>query len=212
MISEGQKLEFDPVYPPLLANFFARYPDQADRLKMGLINLLKADDDAFIKFGPGAYTEDDSEHYAQAIDLVSSLDDERAIPALVGAMTTGGMATGGLLKYGQKALGPVLNELNDKNPLVRSTAVAMAIAILKMKNDPSSLAQILGLIRMAIRDPEFLLRSAALYAIDDLAEDREEFVPVLQDMAEHDPFTISRENRYPMRDRAKSLLEKIASH
>ncbi len=220
MISEGQKLDFDPEYPTVLATFLAGHTDQADRVKLGLINLLQADDNAFMdrKTAPGTYTEDDSEHWAAAIDLVSCLNDERTIPALVGAMTAGGGSCKGLLNYGQKPLGPVLSKLNDPDPLVRSTAVGMGITILRMNDDAASQAQILSLIRTAIRDKEFLIRSAALYQIDNLSDQKQfapalqEFVPALQEMAQRDPFTIPGEARYPLRDRVKKLLDKIANH
>jgi hypothetical protein len=74
-----------------------------------------------------------------------------------------------------------------------------------------------GLIRAAIRDPEFLIRSAALYQIDSLNDQKQfvpalqEFVPALQDIAQRDPFMIPGEARYPLKDRAKRLLEKIAN-
>jgi hypothetical protein len=217
VISEGQKLGFDPEYPDVLAAFLARHPNLADRVKLGLINLLKADDDAHMdrKTAPGTYTENDSEHWAAAIELVASLNDERAIPALVGALGTGGLATGGVVKYGQNALGPVLREFRNPNPLVHSAAVGTAITILRMKNDAAAHAQILEIIRTAITDPEFMVRSAALYKVEDLT-DREQFLPALREMAQHDPFTIPvetpGETSYPLRIRAKKLLEKIANH
>ncbi len=218
VMAEGRQLGFDPAYGDVLAEFLMRHPGQADRVKLGLITLLNRGNDAFIKdkHAPATYTENDSEHYALAIEMVASLNDERAIPALVGAMTTGGVAAGGLLKFGEKALRPVLNELNNPNPLVRSTAVSTAITILRTKNDPASQVQILTLIRMAIRDPEYVLRSSALYAIENLS-DEQQFVPALkalmpalQDMSQHDPYLSSFTAHYPLRERATKLLEKIA--
>jgi hypothetical protein len=217
LITEGRQVDFDPEYSSFLAAFFARHPEQADRVKLGLIHLLEADN-VDTTLPKGYSPEDNSEHYAQAIDLVSCLDDERAIPALVGAMTAGGGSCKGLLHFGQKPLGPVLNKLNDPDPLVRSAAVGTAITILRMLNDADSQAQILSLIRTAVRDKEFLIRSAALYQIDNLSDEQpfasalQEFVPVLRDMAQRDPFTIAREARYPLRVRAQKLLDKLANH
>jgi len=212
LISAGQDLGFDPEYADALTAFLARHPAQADRIKLGLIKLLQADDDAVrdVKAAPGTYSEDDSEHYAQAIDLVASLNDERAIPALVGALPTGGMATDGVLKYAGKALGPVLARLHDPDPLMRSAAVSTAIAVWKQMNDAPSHARIREMIRTSLADPAFTVRSSALWAIDGL-DDAAEFVPALQAMAEHDPFTLPSESRYPLRDEAKQLLAKIAS-
>ncbi len=214
VIAEGQKLGHDPAYGDVLAAFLKRHPEQANRITLGLIGLLQMGNEAFIndKSPPTAYTENDSEHYAQAIGIVASLDDERTIPALVGAMTTGGMAAGGLLKYGPKALGPVLKELNNPNPLIRSSAVSAAIAILKRNNDSTSHAQNLRLIQGAINDKEFLLRSSALWAIDGLAkEDQGQFLPALRRMAQQDPFSTTDGRRYELRDRSQKILDKIAS-
>lgn len=213
VISEGQKLSDGSGYSDILEKFFNRHPDQADRVKLGLIDLLKADNDTFLtkKAARDMYTENDSEHYVQAIDVVSSLNDERAIPALVGAMTTGGMATRGLLKYGEKALDPVLNQLGNPSSEMRSSAVNTGIAILRMKNDASSHARILEMIQTAMKDAEYLVRGSALLAIEGL-DDRQPLASSLRDMAEHDPFIVPGEVEYPLRVRAKKLLETTVKH
>jgi len=211
VIAEGHQLGFDPAYGDVLATFLKRHAAQADRVKLGLIDLLNRGNDAFVNASPvpAIYTENDSEHYAISIEMVASLNDERAIPALVGAMTTGGMATRGLLKYGDKALGPVLGELNNPNPLVRGSAFRTGIEILKIKNDAVSHARVLGMIRAAIVDQTSLIRDNALWAIERLApEDQGQFLAVLQEMAQGDPFFNS--DHYPLRDRARNLLEMVA--
>ena len=210
MISKGQELAFDPEYPRVLATFFDQHPDQIEPVKLGLIDLLQADNNAFTdrKAAPGTYTERDTEHWATAIGLVSSLNDERAIPVLVGAMTTGGMAMNGILKYGQKALEPVLSKLNDPDPLVRSRALATAIVILQMKNDRASHARVVSIIRAGLTDVEFLVRSSALGAIETLA-DKAQFVPALQGIRDHDPFIVPGQTNYPLRTRADRLLQEI---
>jgi hypothetical protein len=86
LISEGQKQATEPDRAAALTSFFKQHPEQADRIKLGLIPLLKADN---VDFPGGTYTEDDMNHYAEAVDVVSSLKDERGIPALVGATATG---------------------------------------------------------------------------------------------------------------------------
>ena len=218
LIYEGQKQNRASGDTDALANFLASHPDQAGRVKLGLINLLNADNGLFMdpKTPPGTYTEGDTEHYAEVVDAVSSLNDERAIPALVGAMTTGGMATGGLLKYGQKSLGPVLEKLGDPDPMVRSSAIDVAVAILLMTDDPASHARILALVKPALKDSEFLIRTSAISAIERLS-DREQFVPALEELAQHDPFKLPGRaddggELYPIRLKAKRLLDEIAKH
>jgi hypothetical protein len=213
IVSDGKQLGPDPAYAPMLGVFLRLHPDKTDSITLGLISLLKADDDAFVstKTARGTYTENDTEHWARAIDIVSCLNDERTIPALVGAMTNGGGSCKGLLKYGQRALGPVRSKLRDPNPLVRSHAVSMATAILRLKDDFDSHAQTLDIIRAAIADPEFLVRSSAVSAIEGLA-DRARFVPALQEILEHDPFIVPGQTKYPLRMRGAKLLQEIANH
>ena len=213
VITEGQQVGFDPEYSRFLDAFLARHPEQADRVKLGLINLLKADNVDTTPQPAEDTSEDNSDHYAQAIEIVASLDDERAIPALIGAMTTGGMATEGLMKYGPKALRPVLSELNSSNSLVRVSAFMTAFKILKGTSDGASHVQMLSLIHTAITDADGLMRETALWAIENLATgDQGQFVPVLQEMAERDPFILPGQTHYRLRDRAKKLLDKITTH
>jgi len=211
IIGEGQQPADQVDYSHALEAFFKRHPDQADRVKLGLINELKADNDTFM--GPNAsqrnFTEGDSEHYAQAIDVIASLEDERAITALVGAISTGQMAVEGILKYGQNALDPVLAQFHNPRPEVRSSAVSVGITILRMKNDEASRARIIAIIRAAISDPEYLVRSRALRAIEGL-DDQNQFLPALREIAEHDPFMVPGESVYPLRVSARDLLHKLA--
>ncbi len=125
-------------------------------------------------------------------------------------MTAGGGSCKGLLNYGQAALGAVMKELSNPNPLIRSSAVTISILILKAKNDAASHAQILSMIRAASSDPDFAVRSSALDAIEDL-DDRAQFVPALEEIAEHDSFVVPGQSAFPLRARAKQLLEKIAT-
>ncbi len=142
LISEGQKQATEPDRAAALTSFFKQHPEQADRIKLGLIQLLKADNVDFQGAAPGTYTEDDTEHYAEVVNVVSSLKDERAIPALVGAMATGGMAQQAIFQYGDKALAPVLEQLKSSDPLAQSQALRMSFALLAKRGDPAALAQI----------------------------------------------------------------------
>jgi hypothetical protein len=195
-----------------LTTFFKQYPDQAERIKLALINLLKADNDVFMdpKRTQNGLSEGDSEHYAEAIDVISSLNDERVIPALMGAISTGAMATRGILKFGEKALSSVMSQLTSPLPEVRSSAITTAVAILKTKKDAASHAQIINMIRLALNDPEHLVRGSALSAIEGV-NDRQQFVPALREMAEHDPARVPGESDYPLRVEAQRLLEKIGN-
>jgi len=172
----------------ILNAFFARHPDQADRVKVGLIHMLTTENASFTNTAPTseAYTEQDMNYYARVIEAVASLNDERAIPPLVGAMTTGGMATRGLLKYGDKALGPVLDELKNPDALMRASALETGISILWTRTDVNSQDRIRQLIQTSLRDPATAVRSQAIMEIDCLT-DRKDFEPTLQEIAKTDP-------------------------
>jgi hypothetical protein len=221
--SEGPN-RAQPASPSVaLNNFFAQHPDQADRVKLGLIHLLNKENHSFIqsKNPPSdPDVEDDiSEHYAELIGVVSSLNDERAIPALVGAMTTGGMAQRGLLKYGDKALEPVLEQLKNPDGLVRATALGMSITLLDKRNDRTSHARIRELIRSSLTDPTPVVRRHAVKEIDCL-DDRQNFVPTLEQIAKTDPAELPGKaddggdgaEFYPVRSDARRVLRDIQNN
>ncbi|MGB2669105.1 MAG: hypothetical protein WA621_06280 [Candidatus Acidiferrum sp.] len=115
----------------VFANFASQHPDQSDRVRLALIQLLEWENELFISpkdVEHSHYTERDSEHFADLINTVSTMYDERAIPALVGAMTTGGIGTRGLLYFGDKALDPIMDQLKSPNALVWSTALGLSIS------------------------------------------------------------------------------------
>jgi hypothetical protein len=173
-----------------LNSFLVRHPEKADQVKLSLIELLKEENHSFIEVKnppPDSHDEDDvGEYYAELVDTVSSLNDERAVPALIGAMTTGGMAQRGILKYGDKALQPVLEQLKSSDALARASALGMATAILEGKSDPAAHALVLNLLRSSLKDPGAVVRRHAVRQIDCLAE-RQDFAPLLEEIAKTDP-------------------------
>lgn len=210
----GQKQGID--CPTALNGFFRRHPEQVENTTVALTKLLSTENGIFMdeNTAPGTYNDADSQHYATLIDIVASLNDERSIPPLVGAITTGGLAEQGLLKYGQKALGAVLEQFHSSsNPMVRSESLAMAVTLLLRQNDSASNGKISELIQSGLQDREFLLRMAAIQAIERL-DDGSSFIPELRDLAAHDPLRIQGQGQgggddYPVRREANRALEKI---
>jgi hypothetical protein len=182
LIREGQKQTTQPDHAADLARFFKQHPDQADKIKVGLIQLLKADNTDFQGAAPGTYTEQDTEHYAEVVNVVSLLNDERAIPILVNAMATGGMAQRAIFQYGDKALAPVLEQLKSSDPLVQSQALRMSFALLAKRGDPAAQAQIRELILTYVKAPSGASRSMAVQEIGCL-EDRQNFVSLLEEIS-----------------------------
>ena len=206
----------------VLASFLVRHPDQAERVKLGLIQLLGSENDHFVlgkNAPPGGYQEEDSEYYAEVIDTVSSLDDERVIPALVGAMTTGGMAQRGLLKYGDKSLRPVMEQLKNPDALVRAFALGISINLLEKRNGPNSQERVTDLILSALKDPDDVVRSQAVREIA-CFKDRQKFVPTLETIAKSDPQKLTGratdggdgEEFYPVRYDARCVLRDIKNN
>jgi len=216
--------------------FFSRHGAEGDRAKLGMIHLLIFENQLVLGYendirtgrmppplGPPSDNTSDaeaeSEHYAGLIAAVSSLDDPRVIPALIGAMPTGGMAIEGLTKYGDKALGPLSDALKNENPLVRATALGVSVAILAKKHDAASHVRVLDLIRASLHDPDAVVRSHAVSEIDCFA-DRRDFVPTLQRLAATDPDHyrgraddgVDGDEYYPVRVQARRVLRDIQAN
>jgi hypothetical protein len=206
----------------VLSDFFKKHPGEAGEVKLALIQMLETENNYFIKTKsppPDANEEDDiGEHYAELIDTVGCIHDERAIPALVGAMTTGGMAQRALMAYGDKALEPVLIELKNPDALVRATALGVGIALLQKRNDTTSQTRIRNLIRSSLTDPRPVVRSQAIKEIACLS-DRQDFVSTLQQIASSDSWKLrgkaddgaDRGEFYPVRFDARQVLRDIQS-
>ena len=214
-LSEGKKGNYDSS-SALLARFFALHPQQANRVKMALIEELQADNYDFDnpKTAPGTYTESDSEYHALIIQIVAGLHDERSIPALVGAISTGWFAINGVVQFGDKALGPALAVLNNLNlnPLQRSAAIDVLREILKAKNDDASRARMMAVIRAGLADRESTVRYTTVFTIGELSGEKQfkaelpEFIAMLQDMVDHDS------GPYGSGKAAQMALDKIAKH
>jgi hypothetical protein len=95
-------------YGNTLNVFFAQHPDEADRIKIGLIRLLRTENDTSKTAQPGSETEAYGEYVFSLTQTVSALRDERAIPVLVESITASGAD---LVQFGNRALEPALAQL-----------------------------------------------------------------------------------------------------
>lgn len=206
-------------------------PAEADRLKVGLIHLLVVENAestvavSATEATPGNTTEESdeeySDYYGNLIGMVADLNDERAIPALVGAITTGGMATRALARFGDKSVGPLLDRLHDPDNMIRSSVLFTIRDLLEMhiSIEPASQTRIRKALRSSLDDADYSVRRSAMSAIEYL-DNREEFVPALEKLAERDPVKLSGKpddggdggQFYPVRQDARRLLRKIANH
>jgi hypothetical protein len=90
--------------------------NDSERLKLAIIQLLMREnaqanvpDDEQAKWSAklakGEVETEDEEYYPSLISFVADMNDERAIPALIGAMPYASVATGALLRFGDRAVG-----------------------------------------------------------------------------------------------------------
>lgn len=202
-------------YRNVLINFFSRHPEQAERLKLGLIRLLGTENNAMKHARAGSMDEDYGEYVFALTQAVSALKDDRAIPVLVEAISRSGVD---LVQYGDKALEPVLAQLKNPDDLTKAKALEVALAILQVKNDAASRARVKALILSSLDDGSGVLRGVAVNAIDCL-NDRETFVSTLNDLARNDPFKLPGKASdggdgnefYPVRYDARRVLREIES-
>lgn len=95
---------------------------------------------------------------------------------------------------------------------------AVAISMTRRAQQPASLDTRVTAVLARIASQDLATRHAGLDDLIAMISDAQklgfdpEYIPALQDMAQHDPFVIPGDARYPLRDRAKRLWEKIANH
>lgn len=193
--------------------FFVQHPDEADRVKIGLIRLLQTENHASKTAQPRTATESYGEYVFNLTQTVSALHDERAIPVLVESITASGVD---LVQFGGRALEPVLAQLENPNALVRAKAMETALEILRKQNDSASRDRIRALILAGLDDQSLVVRGAAVDSIDCL-EWRQVFVSKLEKIAKADPDKLPGKaidggdgnEFYPVRYAARRVLRDI---
>jgi len=205
-------------------------PHDVERLRLGMIGLLASEnardnipDEEMVAPASGeAYDEDadaESSRYMQRlIATVAGFNDERAIPALAGAVCWGDSATKALLALGDKALAPVLDQLKSRNSNLRMCSLDMVIS-LEAPSHLVSQIRIKELIRSSLDDPDPTVRSSVIRAID-CRKDRQDFAPLLQQVAKADPTKLpgkaldggDGDEFYPVRADARRVLRHIQNN
>lgn len=198
-------------------------PADADRLRLGLVQQLEREN--IVRQNPATTIPNDereyySNYFADLIGTVADLNDARAIPSLLAVASSGRMATSGIARFGKIALDPVLRQVASQNPALAEGALFVLVDMLEYHtvNDADSLLRIKSALRTALAHPDGIVRVSAIYAIEYL-KDREEFVPILTDIANRDPFNLEGQvaadgqdngEVFPVRRAARSLLARIA--
>lgn len=196
-------------------------PRDADRLRLGIIQLLATENSDKAVPADEAEGEEQGEYYTGLIAFVGDMGDERAIPALLGASGTGGVATRAVARFGKKALDPTLAQVHGKDPRLADDALFVIRDMLEfgLVTDPQSLLRIRNAVRSALDAEDSGLRDTAVCLVEYL-DNREEFVPKLKDIAEHDPAKLPNQPKadgsvgdfYFVRASAIRSLQQIKNH
>ena len=208
-------------FPGAVKALCSQHPGEADAIRRSLIELLEHENSVgggFARRG-GNFGEDFSDYYGDVIGTVSGLNDQAAIPALLGALDTGGMAQRGLARFGPTALPQVLSLLHDTgaNGTRRAGAVWVLHDMLtppyggKMI-DPSVRARMDDELLSSATDADFAVRLAAVTALGDTGDPRA--IPVLRWLEANDPVRLTGEannggDLYPVRLAAERALLKL---
>ncbi len=211
----------DPSYiPGPVKTLLRMHPEEAQNVRLGLIRLLerenaemKAFDVRFKKTGQLIGQDYDTDYYANVIAAVASLKDLRSINALLGAITTGGMAMRTLAGFAPASFEPVMSQLNDEDPLVRNSALRVLGLMVSPPQrgrlrDPQSVARIKRAFLAGTQDKEPVVRLAAIDGLATLGDT--DAVPILEKIAKSDPYFSldqGRKNFRVRREARKALAE-----
>jgi hypothetical protein len=200
--------------PRGVASLFRAYPNQTDRIKTALITALERQGEYVLsaKRQQLSVSESDSEVWANLVWVVASLRDPRAIKGLLGAITTGGMATGGLADLGPLAVDAVVERMMDGDAEVRASAVQVLggfLTRLEMaRSNKAAEEKAMAAVLSALDDAGPGVRQAAVGALLGRLDDAE-VASRLATLATSDlEVALDREGklRFPLREKALRVL------
>jgi hypothetical protein len=212
--------------PSKLAILFRALPDRENELKLALINLLTTENaivsaknkELELKGTTISLTEDYTNYYGDLIAAVAGLKDARAVDALVGAMGTGGMATGALAEFGSISLDRIIARLQTGDLLDKGAVIAALDALAQPKNrakfDEASRQKIKAALLKAAADKDWSIRAGAASALASIPD--ADTVTVLQKLATSDPIKLPGQKAldggdyYPVRHAAKMALDQVS--
>jgi hypothetical protein len=212
--------------PRALSQIFKSQPDRLDELKVALMELLERENsfvqEHFFEFQRTgkALSHNYMNYYGDLILAVAALRDARALNGLLGAITTGNMATRGLAVLGADALDSILGKLEDQDVNVKASAARVLMHMLKMSSTGQvkldSLAKEklkLALVRSA-RDENPDTRINAVEGLAELAKQGDpEALSLIEQIARSDTYEASvngeKSGSYPVREAATRVLQSL---
>jgi hypothetical protein len=199
------------------------YPQAADQRTLKLIKLLGVENQEVsekerlrVESGLQQLPEEDrfSEEYVNyfgdVVAAVAMLHDPRSVDVMLGAITTGGMATSTLISFGPLVVEPVVDLFATSDSLLeRSSAIRVLSALLtesaSVSSDPISRSAIKDVLIRAAADESFVLRSNAVVGLVRLGDD--DSIAIVERIAETDPYQADfADNRFVVREAARKAL------
>lgn len=206
----------------LLRNTLQKEPKNREARRTGLIKLLETENGVveekrLKRLASRLETPDEKDllseeyvnYYGDVIAAIATLKDPRALNALLGAITTGNMATRTLVSFGKPAVEPVTQRLQHPDPRVRVAAtwtLSQMLEASEIANDPVSRSKIkAALIRAATDNDPFVRREA----VDGLARvGDQESIALLEKIARTDPYRADfLQGTYVVREAATKALQ-----
>lgn len=199
------------------------YPQTTDQRALKLIQLLGVENQAVsekerLRVESGLQqlppedrlSEEYVNYYADVIAAVATLRDPRSIHVLVGAITTGGMATRTLITFGPLIVQPVVELYGMSDSLLeRSSAISVLSDLLSesavVANDQTYRSMIRDVLIEGVADESFILRSNAVVGLARLGD--EDSIAIVERIAEADLYQAEfADNRFIVREAARKAL------
>lgn len=192
---------------PEAAEQWHAYFQQHPAIRLQLIKLLERENH---RTSVQEFDEEFSEYYASLIGAVSSMEDPRAVTALIGAITTGTMATDGLAVLGDAALNAVEQVARSPDRNTRSAGLFTLTTMLRKhsaKLREENRVRVKARLLEALSDPSAEMREAAINGTFDLRDP--DILAVIQRMAVSDTAKVVSTGgvRFPVREAAQRWLK-----
>lgn len=204
------------IVPIATAALLAANPALVDSIRLAFIALLSTEN-MLANSTSVQVPEEYTNYYADVIGAVASLQDPRAVDALLGAIDTGDLATQGLAKLGTAAFGKTVALFSSSSDeSLRDSAIIvlseMVDSLPPSPNDGGMRTAILAVLKRALRDPSPGPRTAALEGLTKIPVD-DASVRMVSDLAATDPYEASQAGGnagvFPVREAAQRALRQL---
>jgi HEAT repeat protein len=179
----------------------ASYPADSDRIITALIRALQQQVPRKSKEESSGEGEALGEYQSELVSMLAQVHDQRALPALIGVIETGGIAERGVAQFGAAAVPPLAHAFDSPNGGARQGVVHALGMIAQQRDaagvDSAAMSTIRRVLLRAVSDSDRFLRYAALEGLANVPG--AEATAALRKAAASDPWPGNR-------NRAKALL------